>query len=82
MILGITFAGLNAETVAVNYYFGTNELPLSLLLVLVLAFGSLLGVLAGFTLYLRAKKENFKLRGRIKVVEKEVSNLRSIPLKD
>lgn len=82
ILLGITFAVLNAESVAIHYYFNTSKLPLSLLLVLVLTIGIILGFLAGFIRWLALKKENFRLHQRLKLAEKEIENLRAIPLKD
>lgn len=82
VLIGVSFAGLNAEHVTLNYYFGELKLPLSLLLVLTLLLGCLLGIFAGFIAYLRQKSQIYKLRCRIKTFEKEISNLRTIPLKD
>ena len=46
VLLGLTFHLRNGELVTVNYYFGSNELPLSLALAAALFLGALLGVLA------------------------------------
>lgn len=73
LILGITFASLNAEPVVVNYYLGSSKLPLSLLLVLVLGCGALLGILVSIPIWARLKKENYTLSQRIKVAEKRIS---------
>lgn len=43
--LGTLFAVLNAAPVPFDYYLGQGEFPLSLLLVVVLATGILLGIL-------------------------------------
>lgn len=82
MLLGISFAVLNAEPVLINFYVGSSKLPLSLLLVLALIFGVVLGLIVSLTHYIRLKRANSRLRQRLKLVEKEVSNLRAIPLKD
>lgn len=82
ILLGLTFAGLNAEPVSLNYYVGNTKLPLSLLLVLTLICGGLLGLLAGCIVYIRLKGSNLKLRQRLKLVEEELANLRALPLKD
>ena len=82
VILGITFAGLNAEQVTINYYIGKHDLPLSLLLVFTFVIGCLIGLIGGIMLYLKQKAKNYKLRHHIRVVEKELSNLRTIPVKD
>ncbi len=82
VLLGVTFACLNAEPVSINFYAGTSEVPLSLLLVFALIFGVGLGLLAGFFLYLKLKSKNARLRQRLALAEKEVANLRSIPVKN
>jgi len=82
ILLGLTFAGLNAEPVSLNYYVGNTKLPLSLLLILTLICGGLLGLLASCIVYIRLKSSNSKLRQRVKLVEEELANLRALPLKD
>lgn len=82
IFFGITFAALNLENVTINYYFGESMLPLSLLLVLVFALGALLGMLVGFWLVIKAKVRIYRLRQRLQLAEKEIENLRAIPLQD
>jgi lipopolysaccharide assembly protein A len=82
VLLGVSFACLNAEPVMVNYYVGSGKLPLSLLLVLALGAGILLGLLVALKLAMKHKIEVGRLNSRIKVAEKEVANLRAIPIKD
>jgi putative membrane protein len=81
--VGVAFAVLNAAPVTLNfYYFETVEVPLSLTLVVSLALGAVLGVIAGLGAIVRLKRENGKLRKEVKLAEKEVMNLRNIPIKD
>ncbi len=82
VIFGITFATLNSESVTVNYYVDQSTLPLSLLLVLVFAMGCLLGVIVGLWLVLKAKIRNYRMRQKLRLAEKEIENLRAIPLQD
>ena len=82
ILLGISFATLNPVPVNLNYYLGQITLPLSLLLVWVFAIGCLLGLLVGVLLLVRVKIKNFRLKQRLKIAEKEVQNLRAIPLQD
>lgn len=81
-LLGLSFALMNAELVSLNYYFSTIQMPLSLVVVLAIVVGALLGVLAMLGMALGQKRELAKMRKSIKLAEKEVSNLRSLPLKD
>jgi len=64
--LGITFAALNAETVNLNYYLGVRPISLSLLLVLCLGVGVLLGLLIALFPLIRLKKVNYHLKSQLK----------------
>lgn len=78
----MTFATLNSESVTINYYLDQSTMPLSLLLVLVFAAGCLVGMVVGFWLLIKAKIVNYRLKQRLQLAEKEVGNLRAIPLQD
>ena len=82
LVIGISFAVLNADDVHLNYYFGEVDAPLSLIIVLSLACGAALGILASLTMIIRLKHELGKKNKSVKLAEKEVENLRSLPLKD
>lgn len=82
VLFGILFGVLNSESVTINYYLGQSTLPLSLLLVLVFALGCLIGMIVGFWLVIKAKLTNYRLKQRLNLAEKEISNLRAIPLQD
>lgn len=82
ILFGISFAILNSQTVTVDYYFRQSNLPLSLLLVITFVFGSLLGMLVGLFLLLKVKIRNHQLKQRLKLADKEINNLRNIPLQD
>lgn len=82
LIFGVTFAILNSESVTINFYLGQRSMPLSLLLVLVFTVGCLIGMVVGFWLLIKAKMTNYRLRQRLVLAEKEIENLRAIPLQD
>jgi lipopolysaccharide assembly protein A len=82
VLFGVTFALLNSQAVTVNYYLGQSTLPLSLLLVLVFALGCLCGVIACAWLVMKTKLDNYRLRKQLSLAEKEIENLRAIPLQD
>jgi len=81
-IFAVLFTVLNATPVSIDYYAGQSTLPLSLLLVISLFAGAVLGVLASIGIMLRLKTENVKLQKELKLAENEVMNLRRIPLRD
>ncbi|MGD9164967.1 MAG: LapA family protein [Chromatiales bacterium] len=80
--LGAVFAVLNAEPVQFNYYFGSRELPLSLIMTMALGTGALLGIFACMGLMFGMKRENIQLRRKTQLASEEVNNLRALPLKD
>lgn len=82
ILLGLSFAGLNAQQVSINYYVGSANIPLSLSLAITLVSGCLLGLIPCLILYLRLSSTNRRLRRRLRIIEQEVANLRAIPLKD
>lgn len=82
ILFGVTFAALNSDIVVINYYFGKDTLPLSLLLALTFAFGSLLTIIICAFLLFKAKLVNYRLRQKLGLAEKEIENLRAIPLQD
>lgn len=81
MLFGITFATLNANPVVFNYYFNSKQISLALLLVAALGIGILLGFIFMLFTLIKLKKDNYQLKSRLKVVEKELENLRSLPIK-
>ncbi len=82
VLLGATFATLNMQTTSINYYLGQSSLPLALLLALTFVAGCVMGLTIGFWLLLKSKVKHFRLRQRLTLVEKELENLRTIPLRE
>lgn len=82
IVLGVSFATLNSEVVNINYYVGQKAIHLSLLLVLVFSMGSLLGIVVGIWILFKIKIKNYKLKQQLKMAEKEIENLRAIPLQN
>ncbi len=82
IVAGILFAVLNAEPVVLNYYFGRQAMPLSLVLVLAMLVGAVLGVLACSGVLVRQRRAIHKWRRAAELAEKEVENLRAIPIRD
>ncbi|WP_455198275.1 LapA family protein [Kaarinaea lacus] len=81
-LVGLSFALINAETVTLNYYFDSLQAPLSLIMVIALALGAIMGVVASLWIVIGLKREIAKMRKAAKVSEKEIANLRSLPMKD
>ncbi len=68
VLTGLSFAALNAQIVHFNYFWGEIDIRLSLLLVVVLALGVLIGLASSLISWLVLKHENFKLKLKIKAI--------------
>ena len=82
LLLGLIFHLKNNQIIELHYYLGSIELSLSLLVVLVLCVGAFLGVLASLPIIFRLKRNQMKLQKQIHNSEKEINNLRVLPVKD
>jgi len=82
LIAAASFAAVNNAPVTVNYYLGTFSLPLSILMVLTLITGAVLGVFSLMFGTLRLRYENRRLTKKLAVSEQEINSLRILPIKD
>lgn len=82
MVIGLAFHLRNNQVINLDFYLGNVEMPFSLSVIIALCLGALLGVLASMPLLIKLKRQNAKLSKRVKVSEKELNNLRVIPVKD
>lgn len=82
LLVGISFAALNAGSVQVNLYVTTVTLPISVLMVIMIGLGLLIGFVLFVARYWQFKMELLKVQNQLKITEKEIKNLRDIPLKN
>jgi len=82
ILLGVSFAALNATSVEVNLYVTKLVLPISVLVIVMLGIGVCLGFLMFLYRYWRLKVDHRKIANQLKMTEREIKNLRSIPLQD
>jgi len=82
LILTLTFTTINVHEVQLNYYVGSQQVPLALILGATLIIGMLLGALVMMQPVMRLKLKSSKLRRTIRSNEKEISILRTLPLKN
>lgn len=78
--LGAAFAIINDQPAKIDLYFAMPSLPLSLVLLLAVGTGIVLGAIASSFYFMRIKKENADLRRQTRQVEQEVKNLRTLPI--
>lgn len=82
IILGVSFAALNASSVEINFYVKTITMPISVLMTIMLGIGIIIGFILFIFRYWRLKSECRRMNSQLKLTEKEIKNLRSIPLQD
>lgn len=82
LLSGLAFHLKNNQMIELNYYVGVLDMPLSWLVVIILFIGALLGVLASLPMIIKLKQQKLKLERQIKSSEKEINNLRVMPVKD
>ncbi len=82
IVLGLSFAVLNADPVTLNYYFGNKQIPLSMIVVVALATGAVIGVLVSMGILLRQKQQTFRLRRQLKQVEKRATSTSVLPARE
>ena len=68
-VAGLAFHVRNDQLVAVDFYLGNYEIPLSLALAVALLGGALLGVLSGLPSWLKLKREKARLGRQVKTVQ-------------
>lgn len=71
-IFGVYFALLNAESVRVNYFFGSLEMPLSMVMLVFLSVGAIVGLMVRLGAILGYKMQVRKLKREIKTLSPEV----------
>lgn len=82
VIVVLVFTVLNAQSVSLNLYFTQRDLPLSLAMALAFAVGALLGLIAAMGLVVRLRRENRALKKEVDFAEKELIQLRNLPIQD
>lgn len=81
-LLVILFAVLNSQNIDLNFYLTTVSVPISLALAISLIIGCVLGFLLCLKTIIYEKYQIHCLKKEINTAKKEISNLRSIPIKD
>jgi len=82
ILLGLVFHLRNDQFITLDYIIGSKEFYFSIWLVTALSIGAILGALSGLPIIIKLKSENARLSRQVKVSEKEINNLRVMPVKD
>ncbi|MCG6969496.1 MAG: LapA family protein [Gammaproteobacteria bacterium] len=81
-LLGASFALSNAQDVQLSYYFFETTVKLPWVIFGSMCVGVVLGIFSMMSMVIRLKHELSRKNKEVKVIEKEVANLRALPLKD
>ncbi|HHH44232.1 MAG TPA: LapA family protein [Gammaproteobacteria bacterium] len=79
VVVGLSFAMLNSQPVTLNYYFGTRDIPLSLIVVVAVAIGAVIGMLASLGSVIRLKQQAGRLRRQLRTARKDADQVRLLP---
>ena len=79
VVLGLSFAVLNSQAVALNYYFGARDIPLSMIVVVSLAAGAVTGVLVSLGTIVRLKQQTGSLRRRLRTAQRDADQVCILP---
>ena len=76
------FFAQNDATVEIKYFAGTSSWPLHWVLLVALLAGMVIGFSSLFTSLLTTKVKLANVKRKLALQQKEISNLRSLPIKD
>jgi putative membrane protein len=82
ILLGVVFHLRNDQLIILDYFLGSSESYFSIWLVGSFAIGAILGMLTVIPTILKSKREILRLQRDLKMNEKEINNLRVMPVKD
>ena len=82
IVICLGFAALNATPVELKLYWMTLKLPLAFIMVSCFAAGLVLGAILFILKYASLKHTLRKSKHQILLLEKEIKNLRAIPIQD
>ena len=82
IIVTLAFASLNADLVTLHLYWCEFKLPLAFILIVALGLGLALSAIVFTGKYLSLGLKFKKIKHQVIMLEKEIKNLRTIPIQD
>ncbi len=82
LVTGLLLFTRNNQVIFFDFLVGKVDLPLSLLLLGALCLGAALGMLSMLSVLLRLRQQKSRLQRQAQLAEKEINNLRVLPLRD
>ncbi len=80
--IGLSFAMLNHDDATLNYYLGQATMPLSLWMTVARLLGAIFGVISTLGVMARQRRELSRLRRRVDEAQRELSELRKMPIRN
>jgi len=81
LVLGLSFFTLNDHSVELNYYFGSAEFSLPIVLIVAVALGAVLGLTGSMRPIMKLRKEISKLKRSNQSIAREANHAKAA-LKD
>ncbi|ORU90244.1 MAG: hypothetical protein A6F71_04565 [Cycloclasticus sp. symbiont of Poecilosclerida sp. M] len=81
LAVGFVLSLLNSAPIKLDYYYGAVDLPLSFCIVVAFFIGVLFGFSTGVLRNIKLHNRCSKLDKEVRKAKKEVSNLRTLPIK-
>lgn len=82
LFLGGVFSFLNPGSITINYYLDSLVVSKAIFVIATVCLGFLFGLVIALAIYIRLKRVNYSLKKQIYLANKELDNLRTIPIKD
>lgn len=81
-VIGLAFHLKNDQLVILNFYVGSFEAYFSVFIIASAIVGVIFGIVSTVPMIFRLRRQNRRLLRQIDMTEKEVKNLRALPIKD
>jgi len=82
LIIGAVFSARNAVLVKLDFMLVVVDVNLSLAIIIALILGAVLGVFTSLVWLISAKREIQRLKKQSVISDKELNNLRAMPIRD
>jgi len=82
LIIGAVFSARNAVIVKLDFMLVVVDVNLSLAIIIALILGAVLGVFTSLIWLISAKREIQRLKKQSVISDKELNNLRAMPIRD
>ena len=79
LLFGLAFHIRNHQLVTLNYYVSEIQLSFSVIILIAISIGVLLGILVSIPIIIRTRKRNSRLEKKIKDTEKKINRFRVMP---